>query len=91
MRIGGDDGRELPFGEVGEIMVRSPYTLERYHDDPEKTAEVYYGEWIRTGDVGRQLASGHVFIVDRKKDMIISGGMNVYSSEVENGAGARRQ
>ena len=84
VRIGGDDGRELPFGEVGEIMVRSPYTLECYHDDPEKTAEVYDGEWIRTGDVGRQLASGHVFIVDRSKDMIISGGMNVYSSEVEN-------
>ncbi len=84
VRIGGADGRPLGFGEVGEIMARSPYTLECYYNDPDKTAEVYAGEWIKTGDVGYQLASGHVFIVDRSKDMIISGGMNVYSSEVEN-------
>lgn len=65
-------------------MVRSPYTLESYYNDAEKTAEVYAGEWILTGDVGYQMDTGHVFIVDRAKDMIISGGMNVYSSEVEN-------
>ena len=82
--IGDAMGRPLPFGEVGEIMVRSPYTLESYYNDPHKTAEVYAGEWIRTGDVGYQIDSGHVFIVDRSKDMIITGGMNVYSSEVEN-------
>ncbi|TAL08744.1 MAG: AMP-dependent synthetase [Porticoccaceae bacterium] len=82
--IGDPMGRPLPFGEVGEIMVRSPYTLESYYNDPQKTAEVYVGEWIRTGDVGYQIDSGHVFIVDRSKDMIITGGMNVYSSEVEN-------
>jgi len=84
VRIGDDQGQPLRFGEVGEIMARSPYTLECYYNDPDKTAEVYAGEWIKTGDVGYQLASGHVFIVDRSKDMIISGGMNVYSSEVEN-------
>ena len=84
VRIGDTVGRPLPFGEVGEIMVRSPYTLESYYDDPQKTAEVYVGEWIKTGDVGYQLDTGHVFIVDRSKDMIITGGMNVYSSEVEN-------
>lgn len=82
--IGDPMGRPLPFGEVGEIMVRSPYTLESYYDDPQKTAEVYVGEWIKTGDVGYQIDTGHVFIVDRSKDMIITGGMNVYSSEVEN-------
>lgn len=84
VRIGDKDGEPLPYGEVGEIMARSPYTLECYYNDPEKTAEVYAGEWLKTGDVGYQLDTGHVFIVDRSKDMIISGGMNVYSTEVEN-------
>ncbi|MBV1931797.1 MAG: AMP-binding protein [Porticoccaceae bacterium] len=82
--IGDESSQPLPFGEVGEIMARSPYTLESYYNDPEKTDEVYAGEWILTGDVGYQIDTGHVFIVDRSKDMIISGGMNVYSSEVEN-------
>lgn len=84
IRIGDAVGRPLAAGEVGEILVRSPYTLEGYYEDPQKSAEVYVGEWIRTGDVGYQLDTGHLFIVDRAKDMIISGGMNVYSSEVEN-------
>ncbi len=84
VRIGDENGAALPFGEVGEILVRSPYTLECYYNDPEKTAEAYSGEWLRTGDVAYQSDSGHVFIVDRSKDMIISGGMNVYSTEVEN-------
>jgi len=84
VRIGDDNGESLPFGEVGEIMTRSPYTLDCYYNAPDKTAEVYAGQWVKTGDVGYQLDTGHVFIVDRSKDMIISGGMNVYSSEVEN-------
>ncbi|MBQ0721629.1 MAG: AMP-binding protein [Gammaproteobacteria bacterium] len=84
VRIGDDSGQSLPFGEVGEIMARSPYTLECYYNAPDKTDEIYDGEWVKTGDVGYQLDTGHVFIVDRSKDMIISGGMNVYSSEVEN-------
>jgi len=78
-----DNGAELPLGEVGEITVRSPFTLSEYFKQPDKTAEAYWGEWLRTGDVGLQTASGHVFLVDRAKDMIISGGMNVYSTEVE--------
>lgn len=82
--IGDENSKPLPFGEVGEIMARSPYTLASYYNDPEKTDEVYAGEWILTGDVGYQIDTGHVFIVDRSKDMIISGGMNVYSTEVEN-------
>ena len=84
VRIGDEKGDSLPFGEVGEIMARSPYTLSCYYNAPDKTAEVYAGEWVKTGDVGYQIDTGHVFIVDRSKDMIISGGMNVYSSEVEN-------
>lgn len=84
VRIGDENGQTLPFGDVGEIMVRSPYTLECYYNEPDKTAQVYDGEWVKTGDVGYQMDTGHVFIVDRSKDMIISGGMNVYSSEVEN-------
>lgn len=84
VRIGDENGQTLPFGDVGEIMVRSPYTLECYYKEPDKTAQVYDGEWVKTGDVGYQMDTGHVFIVDRSKDMIISGGMNVYSSEVEN-------
>ena len=78
-----DQGAELPVGEVGEITVRSPFTLAGYYKEPGKTADAHWGEWLRTGDVGYQAESGHVFLVDRSKDMIISGGMNVYSTEVE--------
>lgn len=74
----------VAYGEPGEITVRGYYTLERYHADEAKTQDAYTGEFLRTGDVGYQLESGHVFLVDRAKDMIISGGMNVYSTEVEN-------
>ncbi len=84
LAIRDEDGAHLANGEVGEITLRSPYTLARYHDDPEKTKEAHFGDWLRTGDVGYQSDSGHVYLVDRAKDMIISGGMNVYSTEVEN-------
>ncbi len=77
-------GAPVTEGEPGEITVRGFYTLERYHADPEKTDAAYVGEYLRTGDIGYQAASGHVYLVDRAKDMIISGGMNVYSTEVEN-------
>ena len=76
-------GARVPDGEVGEVTVRSPYALARYHDDPERTAEAFHGDWLRTGDVGRLGPGGHLYLVDRAKDMIVSGGMNVYSSEVE--------
>ncbi len=83
VRICDENGAALPLGEVGEITVRSPFTLAGYYKEPEKTADAHWGEWLRTGDVGYQSKSGHVFLVDRSKDMIISGGMNVYSTEVE--------
>ncbi len=82
--IRGEEGGELPTGEVGEITVRSFYTLEHYHANPEVTKSSYIGDYLKTGDIGYKSMSGHVFLVDRAKDMIISGGMNVYSTEVEN-------
>lgn len=77
-------GKIVADGEVGEITVRGFYTLEKYHGDDEKTREAYVGEYLRTGDIAYRGGSGHIFLVDRAKDMIISGGMNVYSTEVEN-------
>ena len=78
------EGNPLPRGQVGEVTVRSSYALERYHDDPLRTAEAYLGEFLRTGDIGYLDESDHLFLVDRAKDMIVSGGFNVYSTEVEN-------
>jgi fatty-acyl-CoA synthase/long-chain acyl-CoA synthetase len=83
VRIGDGEGRALPTGEIGEVLLRAPYTLREYHAAPELTAQAFVADWLRTGDVGYQTETGHVFLVDRKKDMIITGGMNVYSSEVE--------
>ena len=83
VRIASDDGDEVPIGEIGEVLLRSPYTLREYHESPELTQAAYHEDWLRTGDVGFRNATGHVFLVDRKKDMIITGGMNVYSAEVE--------
>ncbi len=83
VRIADADGGELEAGEVGEVLLRAPFTLREYHRAPELTDQAYHGDWLRTGDVGYLAKSGHLFLVDRKKDMIISGGMNIYSTEVE--------
>jgi fatty-acyl-CoA synthase/long-chain acyl-CoA synthetase len=83
VRVGDDEGRAVPTGEIGEVLLRAPYTLREYHAAPELTAQAFVSDWLRTGDVGYQTGTGHLFLVDRKKDMIITGGMNVYSSEVE--------
>ncbi len=74
---------DLPLGEVGEIIVHSKSVMEQYWLDPEKTEEVIMNGWIHTGDMGRYDESGNIYIVDRKKDMIISGGENIFSREVE--------
>jgi acyl-CoA synthetase (AMP-forming)/AMP-acid ligase II len=79
-----DDGNVLPRGERGEIVVRGDLVMAGYHKRPEATAEVSQFGWHHTGDVGWMDADGFVYIVDRKKDMIITGGFNVYSAEVEN-------
>ena len=76
-------GRELPRGEVGEILARGPMVMEGYWRQPEASAAALKGGWLHTGDAGRMDSDGYLFIVDRLKDMIISGGENVYCAEVE--------
>ncbi|GAB2479872.1 fatty-acid--CoA ligase FadD8 [Comamonas humi] len=75
--------REVAVGEVGELCVRSPLTMAGYLNRPEETAKVFAGDWLHTGDLARCDADGYLYLVDRAKDMIITGGFNVYSSEVE--------
>ena len=80
-----DDGKELALGEIGEICVKGPQVMEGYWQRPEETAKVMIdGGWLRTGDVGRMDEDGFVFIEDRKKDMILVSGFNVYPNEIEN-------
>jgi long-chain acyl-CoA synthetase len=83
LRIMDDEGREVPTGEAGEIAVRGPNVTEGYLNRPDENARAFRGGWFRTGDVARMDAEGYVYLLDRKKDMIITGGENVYSSEVE--------
>lgn len=82
--IAGENGEELPRGETGEILVRGTGVMLGYLDDPAATAEaIDAAGWLHTGDVGTMDANGYVRITDRKKDMFISGGFNVYPAEVE--------
>lgn len=76
-------GRLLPTGETGEVVVRSSLVMMGYYKNPEATAEASRHGWHHTGDIGRLSNEGYLYIVDRAKDMIISGGFNVYSAEVE--------
>jgi fatty-acyl-CoA synthase len=78
-----DDGAILGPGERGEIVVRGPLVMAGYYRDPQATAEASRLGWHHTGDIGYRDADGWFFIVDRKKDMIITGGFNVYPAEVE--------
>ena len=77
------DGRALPAGEAGEICLRGPRITKGYWRDEKKTAASFYGDWFRTGDVGYLDDDGFLYLTDRVKDMIISGGENIASSEVE--------
>ena len=79
-----EDGREVPRGEIGEIVVRGPIVMQGYWNKPEETAKALRDGWLHTGDAAVMDDEGLVYIVDRLKDMIISGGENVYSIEVEN-------
>lgn len=83
IRIVGADGESLPAGEIGEIIGRSPGAVTEYFDNPEKSAETFRDGWVHTGDLGSLDAEGFLFIRGRKKDMIITGGQNVHSAEVE--------
>ncbi|MFN8357304.1 MAG: long-chain fatty acid--CoA ligase [Spirosomataceae bacterium] len=79
-----EDGNEVPQGHIGEIAVKGPNMMLGYWNKPEESAKVLKGGWLYTGDGGYMDADGFVFIVDRMKDMIVTGGENVYSTEVEN-------
>lgn len=78
-----DEGAEVPPGEPGELCVRGPLVMKGYWHKPEETARALQGDWLHTGDVARRDEGGFLTIVDRKKDMIVSGGFNVYPREVE--------
>jgi long-chain acyl-CoA synthetase len=82
------DGNELPFGETGEIVARGGGVMTGYHKRPEATAELIWKDaagraWIKSGDIGRFDEDGFLYILDRKKDMIISGGFNVFPADIE--------
>jgi acyl-CoA synthetase (AMP-forming)/AMP-acid ligase II len=83
LRIVNGEGQEVADGEIGEFQVRSPALFVGYRNQPEATAAVLQRGWYRTGDAGLRAADGLLYIVDRVKDMIVSGGENVYSAEVE--------
>ncbi|GAA3146490.1 class I adenylate-forming enzyme family protein [Nonomuraea roseoviolacea] len=78
-----EDGAELAPGRTGEICVRGDLVMKGYYKDPERTAETVVDGWLHTGDLGHRDPEGYLHITDRKKDLIISGGFNVYPSEVE--------
>jgi len=82
-RIVDDAGRELPAGAAGEVVVRGPNVLAEYWGNPAATAEALREGWFHSGDIGTRDADGHFFIHDRKKNLIISGGENIYPAEVE--------
>jgi long-chain acyl-CoA synthetase len=83
VRVVGDDDLELPTGEIGEVVVRGDVVMAGYWNQPEATAETLRGGWLHTGDVGSFDDDGYLTLRDRSKDLIISGGMNIYPREVE--------
>ena len=83
VRIVDDDGLALPTGEVGEVLTRNPAGHREYYNDAEATARQWEGGWLHTGDLGWLDADGYLYIVGRKKEMIVRGGMNVYADDVE--------
>lgn len=88
IRLLDEHRREVPDGEVGELFSRTAYVFDGYWKNPEKTAEAFEGAWCSVGDMARRDADGYIWLVDRKSNMIISGGENVYPSEVEAVLGA---
>jgi acyl-CoA synthetase (AMP-forming)/AMP-acid ligase II len=84
VRVVRDDGSDCDPGEPGEVLVRGPHIMTGYWNRPEATAETIVDGWVHTGDVATMDADGFVTIVDRIKDMLISGGENVYPAEIEN-------
>lgn len=83
VKIFDEQDNEMPTGEVGEIVVKGPNVMKGYYKDPEATKLAMRGGWFHTGDMAYKDEDGHIFIVDRKKDMILKSGYNVYPREVE--------
>ena len=83
MKIVDDDGTELPRGQVGELLGKGPNVVKAYWGKPEASAETFIDGWVRTGDLAKMDDEGFLYIVDRKKDMLIRGGENIYCVEVE--------
>jgi acyl-CoA synthetase (AMP-forming)/AMP-acid ligase II len=83
VRIMGEEGNILPPGEIGEIVAQSDQVMREYWKNPAATAETFRGGWLHTRDMGYMDEDGYIFLVDRKDDMIVSGGFNVYPKEVE--------
>jgi acyl-CoA synthetase (AMP-forming)/AMP-acid ligase II len=83
IRLLDENGDEVPDGEVGELYSRTSYVFDGYWKNPDKTAEAFRGDWCSVGDMARRDAEGYIWLVDRKSNMIISGGENIYPSEVE--------
>lgn len=87
-RIVDEDMNDVAVGDVGEIVYRAPTLMTGYWNNPQATAEAFAGGWFHSGDLVRQDDEGYIWVVDRKKDMIISGGENIYCAEVENALAA---
>ena len=83
VRVVDTDDRPLPAGEAGEIVIRGHNVMKGYYKRPLETSEALRGGWFHSGDIGVIDADGYVSIVDRKKDMVLRGGMNVYPREIE--------
>ncbi len=91
IRLLDENGNEVADGEVGELFSRTSYVFDGYWRNPEKTGEAFRGEWCSVGDMARRDEDGYIWLVDRKSNMIISGGENIYPSEVEGVLGAHPQ
>jgi acyl-CoA synthetase (AMP-forming)/AMP-acid ligase II len=83
IRVVGEEGQELPPEEVGEIVIKPAHSPRFYYKDPDATAELFRGDWLHTGDLGKFDADGYLYVVGRSKDVIIRGGYNIYASDVE--------
>ncbi len=83
VRVVDDEMNDVPIGKIGEIVYRGPTTMKEYYKNPEATEEAFAGGWFHSGDLVRMDEEGFIYVVDRKKDMIISGGENIYPAEIE--------
>src|SRR5699024_10310229 len=77
------EGNDVAPNEVGEIIIRGEGNMLGYYRDDEATKDVFMGDWIRTGDLAKRDEDGYIWVVDRKDDLIISGGVNIYPKEIE--------